>query len=65
MTAMWTAFAILAGITLVAFTLGYAIGRLGEREAIARWLWDLPSSPTLAPWKLVEDIEHRVHRRKD
>jgi hypothetical protein len=54
--------ACIAGLCAICFLLGFAIGRIGERRAICKWLWERPAPfPSWGDIRAVEDGAHRRH----
>lgn len=60
MNAAEQAFAFMLGVNALVFTVGYFVGRFGERRAIANWLWELPTAQL--SWSAVSMVEHGKHR---
>lgn len=59
MTAVLTAAACIGTLLLIAFALGYYLGRFGERGKIADYLWDVRGDVTAG-----RAIELGLHRKR-
>ena len=59
---MW-AIALLATANLACLAVGFVVGRLGERKAIAQWLWNRRAD--YLTWQDVSAVEHGVHRKRE
>lgn len=60
MNPLFFALLMLFGTAAIAFTLGFALGRMGERRRFVAWL--LQSSWTVH-WRVADEVMRREHRK--